>query len=152
MKKVLKPASFFIILFFSILSLYLQFSPPLSHGFVGSTMDKESVIVSLVNNNILGKVRITNVKVNGKEPPVKMMMQVSHKDKGFSISDSYEEAYGMNNISDSSARHVRTIFLSSQKSQPEKIYGLSISQGKPINRIEVSYRYLGLSFVKTISL
>ncbi|MFZ0477088.1 MAG: hypothetical protein WAM18_16595 [Halobacillus sp.] len=159
MKKTLRSISFILIILLIAVLGYLKLNPPLTQGSIGTTSDKLSVIVALGNKNLLGNIHITDVSINANQAPTKVRMQVSNSTKGFIITDTYqpyEEEYGM--------KEYETITLEPQSApipfskqakagseNPARIYGLSITEDTPIERINVTYRYLGISFVKTIN-
>ncbi|KHE68359.1 hypothetical protein [Halobacillus sp. BBL2006] len=160
MKKTFRTTAFILIILMIALMAYLQFNPPLAHGSVGTTTDKQSVIVALGNKNLLGDIYITDVSINGKEPATNPLVQVSDSDTGFVISNTYnpyEGEYGMQDyksirLKPNSSPVPEDKKASAKDDHPSPIYGLSITEKMPIEQIEVSYRYLGLTFVTTINI
>ncbi|QHT48546.1 hypothetical protein QRD89_18985 [Halobacillus sp. ACCC02827] len=158
MKRIFRYVAFVLILLLISFIGFLKLNPPLAHGSIGTTEDKQTVIVAVGNQNWIGDIQITNVATNNKETPSNVKMQISDSDKGFILTDTYalvDESYDMQDY-ETIVLGPDTSPLSSKKvaaatdSNPSTIYGLSISQDTSIDRIEVSYRYFGLSFIETI--
>ncbi|MGI8313914.1 hypothetical protein [Halobacillus mangrovi] len=163
MKKTVKTLAFIIIIMTVGFMGFLQLNPPLAHGSVGTTTDKQSVIVALGNKSLLGDIKITDVSINGNEPATNPLVQVSDSDTGFIISNTYNPLKGEYHMQDYksitlepnsspvSSKDQDQNKVAAKSNDSNRIYGLSITEEIPIEQIEVSYRYLGFTFVTTIN-
>lgn len=144
--------SFFLVLILFI--GYLKINPPLAYGSIGTTSDKQSVIVPLGNKSVFGTIHILQISINGSETPTNMRVQTGHTSAGFMMTDLLHTNQGQEDYeSIILAPNSSPVASDSENaSGNSKTYGLSISEETPIERIDVSYRYLGLSFEKTIQL
>ncbi|MGP4059614.1 hypothetical protein [Halobacillus sp. H74] len=157
MKRILRYASYVLILLLISFIGYLKINPPLAYGSIGTTEDKHTVIVAVGNKNLVGSIQITNVSINDNQPPSNIKLQISDSEKGFMLTDTYAlyEEKGLQDYEtialgpDTSPLDSKKVAAAASQS-PMKIYGLSITEDTSIERIEVTYRYLGLAFVKTI--
>ncbi|MBA2174779.1 hypothetical protein H0266_07725 [Halobacillus locisalis] len=155
MKKTLRHSSFFLLSLAIILIGFLKMNPPLAYGSIGTTSDKHAVVVAVGNKHVVGSIHFTEVWINGMEAPTKIKVQVSDSNTGFVMSDLVTAANDHVKLED---YHSFKLLPNSSPSPSEKppyqqpIYGLSISEDVPIERIDVSYTYLGLTFEETIQL
>ncbi|WP_237417283.1 hypothetical protein [Halobacillus litoralis] len=137
---------------------FLKLNPPLEHGSIGSTEDKQSVIVALGNKSMLGSIHITDVSINDDEVPSHVNVQISDTEKGFTLTDTHAllgethhtQAFTSFSLGpDTSPLAAKTVAAATDPA-PATIYGLSIAEDTTISRIKVTYRYFGLIFSKTI--
>lgn len=157
MKVVLRRAMILCLLILLTLIGFLKINPPLAYGSVGTTSDQHSVIVAVGNKHVFGNIHIKDVWINGSNEPARIKLQVSDVGTGFFLSDIADSVHGNVRAEDYSA--IRLLPNSSPHSKApvrssphHTIYGLSISENTPIQRIDVSYTYLGLTFQETIQI
>lgn len=159
MKRIFRYTIFVLILLFVCFIGFLKINPPLAHGSIGTTEDKHTVIVALGNKNLLGSIQITDVSINNNQSAPNAKIQVSDSEKGFMLTDTYalvEDPYGMHDYEtfsldpDTSPLTTKAAMASPVKTSPTPIYGLSITDDTSIDSINLTYRYFGLVFFKTI--
>ncbi|GEN52144.1 hypothetical protein [Halobacillus faecis] len=139
---------------------FIKFHTPLVSGTIGSSADKQSVVISIGNNGF-SNIKIEDVRINMNEEPLDKKVQVSHPLKGFIVADSFDgeaEEYGLTDIQDVIIKP-----NTSPSSQIEKVnngtatekdnsYGLSIINHKEISEVIIHYNYLGMAFEKSITI
>ncbi|WP_106494543.1 hypothetical protein [Lentibacillus sp. Marseille-P4043] len=137
---------------------FIKLNPPLVSGTIGSSEDKQSIVISIGNKGFMN-VKINGVLVNNNKEPLDKKIQLSNPLKGFIVADNFggeEKEYGITNIKDviiepntdpsSQLKKVNN----GTATENDESYGLSIINGKEINEVIINYRYLGLSFEKNI--
>lgn len=140
---------------------FVKVNPPLGIGTLASSEDKKSVVVGIGNKGFR-EVKIVDVSVNNNEKPSKTKAQVSNALQGFIITDDYTNKesikYGFKNIEDVTIK-VGTFPSSYFKklddgtaTKNDKIYGISVIHNEAINRVNIKYSYLGISFNETVFL
>ncbi|MGR9049437.1 hypothetical protein ACQ4XT_12505 [Halobacillus faecis] len=139
---------------------FIKFHTPLVSGAIGSSADKQSVVISIGNKGF-SNIKIEDVRINTSEEPLDEKVQVTHPLKGFIVADSFDgeaEEYGLTDIQDVIIKP-----NTSPSSQLEKVnngtatekdnsYGLSIINHKEINEVIIHYNYLGMAFEKSITI
>ncbi|WLR46330.1 hypothetical protein LC065_12115 [Halobacillus litoralis] len=81
---------------------FIKFHTPLVNGAIGSSADKQSVVISIGNKGF-SNIKIEDVRINTNEEPLDKKVQVSDPLKGFIVADSFDgEAveYGLTDIQD----------------------------------------------------
>lgn len=149
-----------IVLFIGII-FWIKVNPPLESGTIANDREYTLVIVELGNKGY-GDVQITKVYINNGETPTEVKMQINHPDKGFIITDDFSssEVATYNFVSLTDAKIAKRTIISDmyekqdkkQVKEGDKIYGLTILNEQPIYKVEIHYRYLGLSYQTEISL
>lgn len=149
-----------IVLFIGII-FWIKVNPPLQSGTIANNREYTSVIVELGNKGF-SDVQITSVYINNGETPTEVKMQMNHPDKGFIITDDFSssEAAAYNFVSLTDARIAKRTIIDEiyekqdqkQVKKDDKIYGLTILNEQPIYKVDIHYRYLGLSYQTEISL
>ena len=152
--------SLIIVLFIGII-FWIKGNPPLQSGAIASNGEDTSVVVGLGNKGF-SDVQITNVVINNGETPTEVKMQMNHPDKGFVITDDFSssEAAAYSFVSLTEAKIAKRTIISDmyekkdqkQVKEDDKIYGLTILNEQPIYKVDIHYRYLGLSYETEISL
>ncbi|KMM38458.1 hypothetical protein [Guptibacillus hwajinpoensis] len=153
----------FLILVLSIiiavcgLYAYLIFNPPLEVGTLASTKNEKSVVVGVGNTGLTG-VEIVSVTVNNNEDPLQTKVQVSNPLQGFIITDDYysEEStkYRFTEIEQVNIKTGTAPLSNFQNldegaaSENDEAYGISVTFSEPINEVQITYKYLGISFEK----
>jgi len=150
----------FIVIFIGII-FWLKVNPPLESGTIASNGEYTSVVVGLGNKGF-GDIQISKVHINKGGRPIKVKMQINHPNKGFVITDelSSSEAAAYNFVSLTEAKIAKRTIIDEmyekqdkkQVKEDDKIYGLTIFNEQPIYKVEIHYRYLGLSYQTEISL
>jgi hypothetical protein len=158
MKKILMLAVVSIVVISAGFFAFIKTNPPLASGSLSASGDYHTV-VAVVGNDGWSDVKITSVSVNNNEQPQKQKMQVSNPHLGFVITDTFDketEEYGIQNVED-----VTILPGTEPSAQLEKLnngtateddesYGLTVVHNKPVQTVELTYRYLGFSFEKSI--
>ncbi|MGG4445467.1 hypothetical protein HP398_08025 [Brevibacillus sp. HB1.4B] len=115
---------------------------PLDIGTLASSNDHKSVVVGIGNKGF-GEVKILDVSVNNDEKPSKTKVQVSNALQGFIVTDDYDNKesipYGFQNIEDIAMK-------AGTSTKNDEIYGLSVIYHEAINRVNIKYSYLGITF------
>ncbi|WP_235617641.1 hypothetical protein [Brevibacillus brevis] len=121
-------------------------NPPLDIGTLASSKDRKSVVVGIGNKGF-GEVKIIDVSVNNNEKPSKTKVQVSNALQGFIITDDYDNKesipYGFQKIEDTSMKAGTSEGTATKN---DEIYGLSVIHHEAINRVNIKYSYLGITF------
>ncbi|MDC0764824.1 hypothetical protein POF51_29315 [Brevibacillus sp. AG] len=121
---------------------FVKGNPPLDVGTLASSNDHKSVVVGIGNKGF-GEVKILGVSVNNDEKPSKTKVQVSNALQGFIVTDDYDNKesipYGFQNIGDIGMK-------AGTSTKNDEIYGLSVSHHEAINRVNIKYSYLGITF------
>ena len=161
MMKVKKIIVGLIIVSFIGIIFWIKVSPPLQSGTIASDRESTSVVVG-VGNKGFSDIQITKVYINNGETPTEVKMQINHPDKGFVITDDFSssEAATYNFVSLTDAKIAKRTLISDmyekqdqkQVKEDDKIYGLTILNEQPIYKVDIHYRYLGLSYETKISL
>ena len=159
--KVKKTIVGLIIILFITVIFWIKVNSPLQSGTIANNREYTSVIVELGNKGF-SNVQITNIYINNGETPTEVKMQMNHPDKGFIITDDFSssEAAAYNFVSLTEAKIAkRTIIDEMYEKQNQKqlkeddiVYGLTILNEQPIYKVDIHYRYLGLSYETEISL
>ncbi|MBY0085707.1 MULTISPECIES: hypothetical protein [Brevibacillus] len=117
-------------------------NPPLDIGTLASSNDHKSVVVGMGNKGF-GEVKIIDVSVNNDEKPSETKVQVSNALQGFIITDDYDnpdsKPYGFQNIEDIAIK-------AGTATKSDEMYGLSLIHHEAINRVNIKYSYLGMTF------
>lgn len=152
MKKVV--LGLIILLFIGIIS-WTRLNPPLEKNLLARSSDYTSIIIGMGNNG-LRDIQVTEVYVNQGEKPSDVKMQINHPDVGFIIADDFEspDAAAANFVDLTEAMIKKGTINSellerqdkNQVREDDRIYGLSILNGEPINNVTVHYRYLGMPY------
>ncbi|GED60655.1 hypothetical protein BFO01nite_47870 [Brevibacillus formosus] len=135
-------------------------NPPLEIGTLASSKDHKSVVVGIGNKGF-GEVQIMDVSVNNDEKPSKTKVQVSNALQGFIITDDYDnpgsKPYGFQNIEDIAIKAGTSPSAYFKKmdegaaTKNDEIYGLSLIHHEAINRVNIKYSYLGITFDERVS-
>lgn len=130
-------------------------NPPLEIGTLASSKDHKSIVVGIGNKGF-GEVQIMDVSVNNDEKPSKTKVQVSNALQGFIITDDYDnpgsKPYGFQNIEDIAIKAGTSPSAYFKKmdegaaTKNDEIYGLSLIHHEAINRVNIKYSYLGITF------
>ncbi|MGG4452165.1 hypothetical protein [Brevibacillus porteri] len=128
--------------------------PPLDIGTLASSNDHKSVVVGMGNKGF-GEVKILGVSVNNDEKPSKTKVQVSSASQGFIITDDYDnqgsKPYGFQNIEDIAMKAGTSASDEGTTTKNDEIYGLSVIHHEAINRVNIKYSYLGITFDEMVS-
>lgn len=134
---------------------YIIFNPPLEVGTLASTKNEKSVVVGVGNTGLRG-LEIVNVTVNNNEDPLQTKVQVSNPLQGFIITDDYynEESikYRFTEIEQVNIKTGTSPSSNFQNldegaaSENDEAYGISVTFSEPINEVQITYKYLGISF------
>jgi hypothetical protein len=140
---------------------FAKFNPPLDIGTLASSKDNKSVVVGIGNKGFR-KVKILDVSVNNNEKPSKTKVQASNALQGFIITNDYnnEESikYGFKNVEDITIKVGASPSSYFKKlddgtaTKKDEIYGISVIHNEAINRVNIKYSYLGISFNETVFL
>ncbi len=139
---------------------FIKLNPPLVSGTIGSSGDKQFVVISIGNKG-LSNIKINGVLINNNEVPFDIKIQLSNPLKGFIISDDFvgeAREYGISDIKDVTIEPNTAPSTQLEKvnngtaTEDDKIYGLSIINTKEINEVIINYSYLGISFEKYVSI
>lgn len=130
-------------------------NPPLDVGTRASSTDHKSVVVGIGNKGF-GEVKIIDVSVNNNETPSTTKMQVSNALQGFIITNDYDnpdsKPYEFQNIEDIAIKAGTSPSGYFEKmdegtaTKDDEMYGLSLIHHEAINRVNISYSYLGMTF------
>ncbi|MFJ7825710.1 hypothetical protein [Psychrobacillus sp. NPDC096623] len=160
LKKKIWSSVLFLAIIIGGVYFFLKFNSPLEIGILASSEDNKSVVVGIGNKGFR-EVKILDVSVNNNEEPVKTKLQVSSALEGFIITDDYnnEEAkkYGLMNIDDVAIKAGTSLSYNFEKlndvtaSKNDEIYGISVIHYEEINKVHISYRFLGISFNDTVT-
>ncbi|ASJ52598.1 hypothetical protein BP422_02955 [Brevibacillus formosus] len=130
-------------------------NPPLDMGTLASSEDHKSVVVGMGNKGFR-EVKIIDVSVNNDEKPSETKVQVSNALQGFIITDDYDnpgsKPYGFQNIEDIAIKAGTSPSAYFKKmdegtaTKNDEIYGLSLIHHEAINRVNIRYSYLGITF------
>ncbi|WP_096202949.1 hypothetical protein [Bacillus sp. FJAT-45350] len=150
------------VLIFAVISIglfsFIKSNPPLMSGTIGSSGDKQAVVISIGNEGF-SDVEINDVLINNNEEPLDKKIQLSNPLKGFIVAvdfDGEAREYGITNIEDVIIEPNTAPLSQLEKvnngtaTEEDKSYGLSIINDKEINKVIINYRYLGLSFEKSV--
>ena len=157
MKKAIIISAISLIILLAGIFTYVKFNPPLVVGTLASGNEKHVALVG-VGNKGSKQVNITEVLVNNEDEPQKVMVQVSNALAGFIVTDSFDEnEYEVKNL-DAVSIPPKTLPEETWEKMDEGtatekdiIYGITIVQDRPIDKIMIKYDYLGLSFVKKVT-
>lgn len=139
--------------------LYIKLNQPLIEGTVATGNEKHIVVVGVGNKGFKG-IKITDVIVNNNEKPQKLKVQVSNLLKGFILTDSFDAVaveYGIKNVDSVTIQSNTSPQVQFEKmdqgtaTKKDVSYGITIVHDRPIENVIIKYRFLGLSFVKTVS-
>ncbi|NMH67943.1 hypothetical protein HF072_03990 [Bacillus sp. RO3] len=139
---------------------FIKFNPPLVSGAVGATNDYHAVVLAIGNKGF-SEVKVDDVLVNGNEEPSHIKMQVSNPLKGYIITDTFDEeakAYGIQNIENVTIQPDTAPSAQLEKvnngtaTTDDKSYGISVVHNKVIEKVNIKYTYLGISFDKTVTI
>ncbi|CAI8906189.1 DUF4309 domain-containing protein [Brevibacillus sp. IT-7CA2] len=124
-------------------------------GTLASSKDHKSVVVGMGNKGF-GEVKIIDVSVNNDEKPSKTKVQVSNALQGFIITDDFDnpgsKPYGFQNIEDVAIKAGTSPSVYFKKmdegtaTKNDEIYGLSLIHHEAIDRVNIKYSYLGITF------
>ncbi|WP_409177867.1 hypothetical protein [Brevibacillus fortis] len=146
MKKKLWISVVLLAIFMGAFYSLVKGNPPLDIGTLASSNDHKSVVVGIGNKGF-GEVKILGVSVNNDEKPSKTKVQVSNAMQGFIITDDYEnqgsKPYGFQNIEDIAMKAGTSEGTATKN---DEIYGLSVIHHEAINRVNIKYSYLGITF------
>lgn len=140
--------------------IYIKNTSPLDAQFSGSSFEKHILLVEIGNKSRLADIWIEDVFVNNGNLPSHVMIQESNPLKGFIISSNFEgdeeKEYNFQHINSVSiqpntARKKQfDKLINGTASEKDIIYAITISHDESIEKIKIKYRFLGLSFEKTI--
>ncbi|NRR22466.1 hypothetical protein HP568_16605 [Brevibacillus sp. MS2.2] len=146
LKKKLSISILFIAILVGGFYFLVKGNPPLDIGTLASSKDRKSVVVGMGNKGF-GEVKIIDVSVNNNEKPSKTKVQVSNALQGFIITDDYDNKesipYGFQKIEDTSMKAGTSKGTATKN---DEIYGLSVIHHEAINRVNIKYSYLGITF------
>jgi len=137
---------------------FMKRNPPLESGTIGFAEDRHGVFIAIGNTG-LKKIKITNVLVNNNERPLNVKIQESNPLQALIITDSLDEEknYGFKDI-DSLVIEPNTSPSDSLEkvnngtaTEKDKTYGLYVVQNKSINKVIIKYRYMGIIYLKEIT-
>ncbi|MFJ5621507.1 hypothetical protein ACIQD3_01995 [Peribacillus loiseleuriae] len=160
MKKAVIRSAMFIGLIMLCFLIYIKLNQPLVDGTVAFDNEKHIVVVG-VGNKGFQEIKITDVLINNNEQPQKLKVQVSNPLKGFALTDSFEAVageYGIKNLESVTIQPKTSPQMQYEKmdkgtaTEKDVSYGISIVSDRPIETVIIQYQYLGLPFVKTISI
>ncbi|MCA0972291.1 hypothetical protein LCM20_16915 [Halobacillus litoralis] len=154
---ILRKAAVAVIVVLLVVVAFLKMNPPLAHGSVGTTNNNQYILLSVGNKHTWGSIHIKEVRINGKSEPSRFEVQVSDTNKGLLMADlSASSKAQIPSEREAAIRLLPNSFPKMDETGPQDtehtIYGLSLSEDTPIERIEVSYTYLGLTFEETIQI
>ena len=153
---IISAISLFILLAVSF--TYVKFNPPLVVGTLASGNEKHIAIVG-VGNKGFKHIKISDVLVNNEDEPQEVMVQVSNPLKGFIVTDPFDpnaKEFGIENVESVSIQPKTSPEVNWEKmdegtaTEKDIIYGITIVQDRPIDKVMIKYDYLGLSFVKKV--
>ncbi len=140
---------------------FVKFNSPLEVGTIASSGDRQSVVVEVGNKGI-GEVKIVNVLVNNDEEPLKTKVQISNVLQGFTITKDFNspesKKYGFRDIEDTMIEAGTSPSVQYQKSDDgtatnkDKSYGVSVLHTETIHKVNIEYKYFGLTCNETISI
>lgn len=146
LKKKLWISVLLIAIFMGGFYFLVKGNPPLEVGTLASSKDHKSVVVGMGNKGF-GEVKIIDVSVNNNEKPSKTKVQVSNALQGFIVTDDYDNKesipYGFQKIEDTSMKAGTSEGTATKN---DEIYGLSVIHHEAINRVNIKYSYLGITF------
>lgn len=152
-----------LILMLIIVGVYffLKLNPPLEIGTLASGDDKRSVVVG-VGNKGFQEVKLLDVLVNNDDIPLETKIQVSNALQGFIITDHYNneeaEEYTFMNINEVAVKTGTSPTSTFKKlddgtaTKNDEIYGINVFYDKEINKVDITYSYLGIQFIETVTL
>ncbi|MEH7515739.1 hypothetical protein V7146_23740 [Gottfriedia acidiceleris] len=136
-------------------------NPPLEIGIIGWTEKKHGVVIQIGNKG-WKKFVITDVLVNNNKRPINVKIQVNNAQKPLIITDSFTSKaaknYVFKNINsisiepNTSPSYILEKENNGNTTEKDKIYGISVLHDESINKIIIKYRYLGIQFVKELSI
>lgn len=161
MRLTLWVASLFLVIILSGTFLFIKFNPPLEIGTIISSDDKKITLIDIGNKGF-SKIKLTNVLVNTNETPIVVKLQVSNLIDGFTLTDDSESKDAKDstfkdfdevkiNIGTSPV----TDFKKTEQgtaSRKDIIYGINIFNNQAITHVEITYKYLGLTFNDTVKI
>ena len=152
MKKMI--VGFMIVVCIGII-VWLRLNPPLEKGTIGRNDEATSVVIGLGNKGFRD-IQVTDVFVNNGETPSEVKMQINHPDKGFIVVDDFSSsaaaAFNFFSLKDAKIKKgtiIGEIYERQDKKQvkeEDRIYGLTILNEQPLDKVEVHYRYLGMPY------
>lgn len=161
MRLTLWIASLFLVIILGGAFLLIKFSIPLEIGTIASSDDKEIVLVGIGNKGY-SQIKLTCVLVNTTETPTNIKLQVSNIIDGFTlVDDNYSDISkiisfeNIDNINIKTGTSPATNFEKSDEGTASKkdiIYGIYIINSNPINHVDISYKYFGITFNKTVKI
>jgi hypothetical protein len=136
---------------------FVKTNPPLETGSIAASSDYHTVVAAVGSEGWSG-VEITGVSINGRDEPEEQKMQVSNPHLGFIITDTFDEAaeYGIREIDEVTIEPDTAPSTQLEKlnegtaTEDDKSYGLTVVNDEPVHTLELTYRYLGLTFEETI--
>ncbi|RWZ54697.1 hypothetical protein EQV77_13700 [Halobacillus fulvus] len=156
MKTVARSAALLLLFLFILTIAYIKVNPPLAHGSIGTTTDRHSVIITIGNKSLFGAIHITDVSINGSLPPMEVKVQETDSSAGLMITDIATDPASQFNTEKPAPitlmPNSSPLVTDSAEQLENKVYGLSITEKNPIDKIELSYKFFGLTFIKTIQL
>src|SRR5699024_2635092 len=161
MRLTLWVASLFLIIILGGTFLFIKFSPPLEIGTVASSDDKQIALVGIGNKGF-SMINITEVLVNTNKAPIDVKLQESNIIHGFTLTDNYnsheDKDVTFKNIEDVDIKRgtsPATNFENPDEgtaSEKNTIYGVHVINDRAITDIQITYKYLGISFTKPIKI
>ncbi|MBU8906583.1 hypothetical protein [Desertibacillus haloalkaliphilus] len=137
---------------------FIKLNPPLASGTIGSTSEKQGVLISIGNKGF-SNIKINDVLINNHEEPLDKKIQLSNPLKGFYIAADFDgeaKEFDLTDIEDVSIEPNTAPSSQLDKvndgtaTEDDKSYGLSVINNEEINEVIIHYSYLGLSFEKVI--
>lgn len=145
--------------FFAAAFLYIVFNPPFVQGPIITAKDNHLVVVG-VGNKGLRDVTLEGVRVNNGEEPLQANVQISNALKGFNVTEAVDESEaeekgftdvsGMKVDGGTSPKKILRKLDKGTATEKDIIYGITILHDKPIESVQVKYRYISFPFQKTI--
>lgn len=159
MRLTLWISSLFLVIILGGGFLFIKFTSPLEIGTISSTDENHTALIG-VGNKGFSKIRITEVLINNNEVPDTLKLQVSNLKDGFDIANEYnsDEVKGISVkkidevLIDTGISPAANFEKSDQGTATKNdiIYGISITHSEVIQEVDLTYKYFGMSFEKSI--
>ncbi|MFZ3579753.1 hypothetical protein [Virgibacillus sp. DJP39] len=159
MRKIIMISIISIVVILIGIFSFIKFNPPLVSGTIGATNDHNAVLVEIGNKGF-SEVKVDDVLVNGNEEPLNLKMQVSNPLKGFILTDTFDEEakeYGIHDIENVTIKPDSAPSAQLEKvnngtdTTDDKSYGINVVHNKVIEKVNIKYSYLGISFDEIVT-
>ncbi len=161
MRLTLWISSLFLVIILGGAFLFIKFSPPLEIGTVASSDDQQMALIDIGNKGF-SKMKITKILVNKAETPTDVKLQESNLIDGFALTENYNSQEGkgiaFKNIDDVNIKSGTSPAANFEKSddgtasKKDIIYGVHIINNQAITDVEITYKYLGIFFIKKVNI